>query len=183
MELSEDAERIMGERGLLRPGGRIARKIATERVGQFLVERKDAGASVDSICSTVFGTIESAVKQVVASLTALDGPVQKWINGRGGVLIIRRETETLKDADGNPVRRSVTKRYIVEDPEAIWNDLMLPLVERNTLSAERAARIVRDFILPRRPELKSRIADFKARLTAGLAEKLAALPFGETAAD
>ncbi len=182
MELSPEAERAIQKRGLMRPGGRIARRLAAERVGEFLVQQPD-GASVDSIAVAVFGTTEPVVRRIAAQLTTLDGPVQKWINGRGGVLVIRREKEVLTDKNGNPVPRTVSKRYVTKNPDEIWKDLMLPLADRNILSAERAARIIRDFVLPRRPELKSRLEEFKALLTTNVAEKLAALPSPETAAD
>ncbi len=182
MQFNPESERLLREHGFIRPDGTVARKVAAQHVGEFLSRQPD-GASVDVIASAVFGTLDPGVKQVVQQLTTLDGPVQKWIDGRGGVLLIKPGKEILKDQHGHEVERRVRKRYIVEDPDVIWKDLMVPLADKRVMAVERSVRIIRDFVLTRRPELKARLDEFTGRLSSGITKELAALSSGETAAE
>ncbi len=122
--LSEEKQSLV-QRGFFTADGRVDRQTVAQAIFEFMSERHISRATAVSnralalhVCGITNPT--PRLMQLISSLMNATGPVQKIINGAGGVLLRVRGDEKFESREGVEFTRNISLRWISTDDGEIW---------------------------------------------------------------
>lgn len=165
-DFSPEEKRALNERGFLTADGRVDRQAVAHRIFEFMEERhKSRAASVSNraLVLHVVGVTNPTPRlmQLVSSLMNTTGPVQKIINGAGGVLLRIRGDEKFESREGVEFTRNVSLRWISMDDNEIWELGIQADLDTYKRKADRSREFFA-IVEERRPALVARLNEVKA---------------------
>lgn len=180
-DFSPDEKQALIERGFLSADGRVDRQAVAQSIFEFMQEQHTSRATAVSNRALVLHVVgvtnpTPRLTQLISSLMNTTGPVQKIINGAGGVLLRIRGDEKFESREGVEFTRNISLRWISTDDGEIWTFG----VETDLDTYKRKADRSREFfaiVEERRPALAARLSEVKALARKKVEEGLApALP-------
>ncbi len=164
-DFSPEERRALNERGFLTADSRVDRQAVAQGIFEFMQESHTSRAvavSNRALTHHVLGATNPTPRlmQLISSLMNTTGPVQKIINGAGGVLLRVRGDEKFESREGLEFTRNVTLRWISMNDEEIWELGVQADLDTYKRKADRSREFFA-IVEERRPALAARLNEVK----------------------